>query len=109
MARSGIGCSGDTFTFGQSSNMGLSTHVIHHETQDSCRIAQAVLSREDPQEAFLKAVPPSVSDVEIIYPVSTGCEKEPRVPRIAELERENKPLISRTCHRGAHYEGSQSA
>ena len=30
-----------------------------------------MLSLEDSQEAFLKAVPPAISDVEIIYPVSS--------------------------------------
>jgi hypothetical protein len=34
------------------------------------RLAQAVLSREDSDEAFLKAVPALISDIEIIYPAS---------------------------------------
>lgn len=34
------------------------------------RLAQAVLSREDSDEAFLKSVPPAISNVEIIYPSS---------------------------------------
>ena len=33
------------------------------------RLAQGVLSREDPFESFLKVVPQNCSDVEIIYPV----------------------------------------
>ena len=36
---------------------------------NTCRLAQAVLSREDSQETFFKAIPSEVSDVEIIYPV----------------------------------------
>lgn len=36
----------------------------------TCRLAQAVLSREDSQESFFKGIPSEVSDVEIIYPVS---------------------------------------
>ncbi len=38
----------------------------------SCRLAQAVLAREDPQEVFLKSIPSDPVDVEVIYPVSTG-------------------------------------
>lgn len=37
-----------------------------------CRLAQSVLSREDPREVFLKAVPAEPTDVEVIYPVSVS-------------------------------------
>lgn len=33
-----------------------------------CRLAQAVLAREDPQESFLKAVPTDNGELQIIYP-----------------------------------------
>eukprot|EP00955_Chlamydomonas_euryale_P033796 349632-Chlamydomonas_euryale.AAC.54 len=35
-----------------------------------CRIAQFVLSREDPDETFLKSLPSNVRNIEIMYPVS---------------------------------------
>ena len=35
------------------------------------RLAQHVLSREDPQESFLKSVPGDAVSVDIIYPVSS--------------------------------------
>jgi hypothetical protein len=38
--------------------------------QTCCRMAQAVLAREDPRETFLKNLPSTASPVEVIYPVS---------------------------------------
>ena len=34
-----------------------------------CRLAQAVLARERPEETFLKSVPAEMDSLEIIYPV----------------------------------------
>ena len=47
----------------QVSNMTVNLYMLN-------RLAQGVLSREEPEETFLKAVPGEVSEVHIVYPVS---------------------------------------
>lgn len=36
---------------------------------DCCRLAQAVLAREEPEETFLKSVPQHLASLQIIHPV----------------------------------------
>lgn len=46
------------------------SNSLHHVWP--CRMAQAVLAREDPRETFLKSIPAKPGPMEVIYPVSRG-------------------------------------
>jgi hypothetical protein len=48
----------------------MDTHTNIHTHTHTHRLAQFVLSREDPDETFLKSLPTSSGCIEIIYPVS---------------------------------------